>query len=59
MKAIYQKPETTIILVQSQSLLQTGSKTPIGEGYKQGDAVLSRGNSSKNFSVWGDDEEEE
>ena len=58
MKAIYQKPETTIILVQSQSLLQTVS-TPKGEGYKQGDPVLSRGNSSKNFSVWGDDEEEE
>lgn len=57
MKATYQKPETMIFLVTIQHHLMEASRTGKGVEYKEGDAVLSRRNSS--FSVWGEDEEEE
>lgn len=59
MKAIYQKPETTVTAIATMSLL---ANSPVENGFKKstspevGDGITS-GNLSRQRSVWGDDED--
>lgn len=59
MKAIYQKPETDMILVATQSPIAASPYGPVENGFNQNDlgtTEATEGNLSRGRSIWDDED---